>query len=355
MVSTTNGEPCARTNSSPQSELWGGLLAVGCSPDSKSTPTTSTTANTGVATTTKAADVSTTTGEVTSTTAVIDGPHPGVTDTEIKIGVNGRQIKLIFAAIDPTSASSAEETCVKLAEDDDVFAVIGFFLNDAINCPLDTRANAVIGGNISTGRLAAAEAQWLSPDTGAEFPSLIINAFKDKGAPAGKFATIGNVDDQAGFDSAAAIAKGLGPSPVATALVDASSGDTAAMESNIELIAEKFKTAGADTILLVGANAASRLTTMQKDTTYRPKLLFTASNAIDAFAINSTTTEFTVLDGALAGGAFGPKQAVFDDADMQKCLAILTAAGLKVPSPATTKVEKPSFELSRRRKIGRES
>ena len=40
-------------------------------------------------------------------------------------GINGRQVELVFAPIDPTNPAPAEEKCVQLTEDDDVFLVTG--------------------------------------------------------------------------------------------------------------------------------------------------------------------------------------------------------------------------------------
>ena len=102
----------------------------------------------------------------TAAEAEITGPAPGVTDDTIKIGVNyvdtasltavglnfdlgdyqatyqalvddinadgginGRQARTVFAPIDPTGPASADAACLKLTEDDDVFLVTGFFLD----------------------------------------------------------------------------------------------------------------------------------------------------------------------------------------------------------------------------------
>ena len=50
-------------------------------------------------------------------------------------GINGRKLELVIAPIDPTNPSPAEEKCVKLTEDDDVFVVTGFYLTDAVTVP----------------------------------------------------------------------------------------------------------------------------------------------------------------------------------------------------------------------------
>ena len=127
-----------------------------------------------------------------SSAPVATGPAPGVTDDTIKIGItytdaaalqavgldyefgdmeaayqaladdinedggiHGRQLELVFAPIDPTSPTPAEEKCVQLTEDEDVFIVAGFFLADAVICPVSTHETAVEGGEMTPERLEA--------------------------------------------------------------------------------------------------------------------------------------------------------------------------------------------------------
>src|SRR4029453_12191326 len=121
--------------------------------------------------------------ESAPSTPAATGPAPGVTDDTIRVGVTyaddaalqavglnyefgdteaayqaladdinedggieGRQLELVFAPIDPTSPTPAEEKCVELTEDEDVFLAVGFFLADAVNCVLSTHAPALCGG-----------------------------------------------------------------------------------------------------------------------------------------------------------------------------------------------------------------
>src|SRR3954463_3558163 len=57
-------------------------------------------------------------------------------------GINGRKLQLVFAPINPTSPAPAEQACLKLTGDDKVFLITGFFLNDAVLCPLETHDTA---------------------------------------------------------------------------------------------------------------------------------------------------------------------------------------------------------------------
>jgi hypothetical protein len=40
-----------------------------------------------------------------------------------------------------------------------------------------------------------------------------------------------------------------------------------------------------------------------------------------------------VLEGAVAGGGYGPDQARFEEPEMQRCIATLADAGIDTPAP----------------------
>ena len=146
------------------------------------------------------------------------GPAPGVTDDTIKVGVtfvdtaslvasglnydlgdheavyralfdainadggiHGRQIEPVFAPINPTKPAPAEAKCLELTEDEDVFVVTGFFLADAVNCPVATHATAVVGGEMNPERLEGAEAPWITWTPDDDQPKAVLQALDDRG------------------------------------------------------------------------------------------------------------------------------------------------------------------------------
>ena len=310
-------------------------------------------------------------GSGTTSAPAATGPAPGVTDTSIKIGItyvdtdalvksglsfklgdhkatytaliddinakggiNGRKLEPVFAPIDPTSTAPAEAACLKLTEDDKVFMVTGFFLADAVLCPVATHATAVTGGEMTPSRLAQAKAPWITwtPDT--DQPEAVIKAYNDAGKLNGKVAIFSDARDSDVLnDHVLPVLKDLGIEPVEQGTVDAPADDTAAVNNQVGLIAQRFDAAGADTILLVGPSASEYTTYMQNDASYRPKLLFLDLLGGQSFATNSSTTDLTILEGSMAGGSYGPSSARYAEPEMQKCIAILQAAGLDVPAP----------------------
>ena len=81
-------------------------------------------------------------------------------------GVNGRKIVPVFAKIDPLGTAPAEEACVKLTEDDHVFAVIGFFISDAPDVLRRAARHSGAGRQITAEYLARAKAPWFTLDAG---------------------------------------------------------------------------------------------------------------------------------------------------------------------------------------------
>ena len=319
-------------------------------------------------TTTESSGSDTTTAE---TTPSATGPAPGVTDDTVKIGVtyvdtealvasglnydlgdheavytalfdainadggvNGRQIEPVFAPIDPTNPAPAEEKCVQLTEDDDVFLVTGFFLTDAVTCVVSTHATAVVGGGMNPERYEQAQAPWLTwtPDT--DQPEAILRAMDERGELDGSVAVFSNARDQETLEGTVLpTLEDLGVEPVETGVVDAPPDDQAAMLSNVQTIGERFQAAEADTIVIVGASGQDWPTYMGDNTDYRPKLLFLEFTAPRAFYTNAATTDTSVLEGSLVGGTYGPDTARFDEEAMQECIQTLSDAGLDTPSP----------------------
>lgn len=309
------------------------------------------------------------------------GPAPGVTDDTITIGINyvdtaallananldydlgdhravyqaiiddinadggihGRTLRAVFAPIDPTDAEAADEVCLQLTEDDDVFLITGFFLLDAVLCPLDLHETAVVGGSQTPERVAQAKAPWVTwlPDT--DQPKAVIRAFFEGGELDGTVAVYASVADQVEMENhVLPTLDELGVDVIASGIMDAPTGDTAAISARVQLLAERFESDGADTVLLVGASGATWPQYLAGESNYRPNLLFLSTVAVRSFATNGSTTDTSILDGALAGGGYGPEQARYDEPEMQACISTLREAGLDTPAPAGFDDDDPS-------------
>jgi ABC-type branched-subunit amino acid transport system substrate-binding protein len=267
------------------------------------------------------------------------GPHQAVyealvADINANGGINGRQVEAVFAPIDPTNAAGAEAACLKLTEDDDVFLMTGFFLNDAVMCPLETHGTAVVGGSITPELAPRAVAPWAAWLASSSQAGVVTQEFADRGLLDGNVAVYMAAADEPDYETdVKPVLDELGIEPVEVGINAAPTDDTAASEAEVRVIAERFKAAEADTILLVGIGSTAWMATMDEDTSYRPQLLFTEANSARSFYTSADTTDTTILEGALVGGGYGPDQARFDTESFQECVAVLTAGGVETPAP----------------------
>ena len=251
-------------------------------------------------------------------------------------GINGRKLVPTIVAIDPTDPKYAQAACVKFTEDEKDFLVAGFFVADAVNCVVDTHKTAVVGGTQTTQRVANAKAPWVTPLPGAAQTTRVIKALKANGSLSGKVGVfVGQGEDTATLNNDLVPAlKAVGVTPVQTAVMDAPVSDTAAIQTKVNLIAQKFQASGVDTVVLGGLAAQNWPAYMQSNP-YHPKLLFLDLVGAQAFVTNKATTNTSILNGSIAGGPYGPNQLIFEEPQMQACIKTLAAAGVKTPAPDT--------------------
>jgi hypothetical protein len=87
--------------------------------------------------------------------------------------------------------------------------------------------------------------------------------------------------------------------------------------------------------VVIGGLAGANWPQYMASNPYRPKLNFLNITGARSFVTNKSTTDTSVLDDSIAGGPYGPDQAIFEEAQMQACVKTLTAAGVKTPAPDT--------------------
>ncbi len=327
-------------------------------PDSGSTaPATETTGDGG------AVEEPTTTGvgAVTETTVVLTDSFRGVTSDTIRLGVTypdleairdvvqldhgdyevafqaaiddinarggilGRQIEPVFAAVNPILPASQDETCVQLTEDEEVFMVVGFFLQDAVLCYVQDHEIGVIGGDQNGARLEAAAAPWYayptanadnSARTGAE---ALIEAGELDGATVALVADAPNEDTL--NDTVLPVLEAAGIDVADTAILEDTAGDTQASLANVGVIAERLDSAGVDTVLFVGTGIAAFLNGIAL-TDFRPRMLGLDRDSTQAFT-QTDGNDLSLVDGMVVAGA---EELDFDDPALQDCFGLVEAA-----------------------------
>ena len=254
-------------------------------------------------------------------------------------GIDGRMIRADYEPIDPIGTTSSSAACTQLTEDDNVFAVMGFFQDNDPACYVTLHDTPEIGGTMTTQLLSAAKAPWFSatPIENQLEPETVAAAaahgiFKGK-----KVAVFSQSDAPPGLvSSVIAALKKHGVTPVATAQVDAETNDTeASIQQIADVVTQKFQSAGANVVVAVG-NAGDSWPNATNTGTYHPLLVAGYEPALTTFT-GTASANAPAIANAVSGDteplSVGTKTVGWADPAMQQCVHVVEAAGQKVPSP----------------------
>ena len=299
------------------------------------------------------------------------GPAPGVTDDTIKVGsrtstssrwsvaslnhgdyaiayqslfddinanggINGRMIEAVIAPINPSGTEAAEAACLQLTQDEQVFAIMGFFQGDNVLCPLEAHQTMVIGG--------CDEPRAPGPGAGAR-------GSRTRAAPTSRARSSApsprRASSTARSASSAAAAEEAQINDIILPLLDelgVEVAETAIADTRRRGRHRRRRTPpprwspsasglpGVDQVLAVGASGLGWASGIEA-TDYRPQLLLTDPSSTQAYVNDEAGRDLTVLDGAIAGNLYGPAQSIWELPQMQECIQIVEAGG--VPGPRT--------------------
>jgi ABC-type branched-subunit amino acid transport system substrate-binding protein len=237
-----------------------------------------------------------------------------IDDLNKKGGVDGRKIVPVYEKVNPLGTAPAQEVCLKLTEDQKVFAAVGFFIMDSPTCYVVQHDTPVLGGTMSPDILAKAKAPWMTLDSGPEVTPRAIDALAKSGALKGKLGVVGIASEEQNLMNAQVLPSLKRNGLKATkAIIDVPLTDTVAATQQAQTIAEKFKSDGITTVLLVGS-APSAFTNGLQNTDYRPRLVGTPFSTFQGAALNKGT------DPALWKGAVTADiHTDFDAPSLRKC------------------------------------
>ncbi len=182
-------------------------------------------------------------------------------------GILGRMIEPVFVPVDPLSPTGYEEACVKLTQDDEVFAVVGFVRPaDSALCYAETGDTPFIGylSDLTSDVVARSELPIITSNALPErLDKALVSVVADAGELDGKtIAIIGNTEggntivndalEEAGFE---AVSQTVTAAPTDDAVADAAEFDIVVQKWISEGVDFVFDTAGLDR-LLAAANRA---------------------------------------------------------------------------------------------------
>ncbi|CAI7976521.1 Peripla_BP_6 domain-containing protein [Frankia sp. Hr75.2] len=257
-------------------------------------------------------------------------------------GINGRKIIPVYGAVDVISPAGAQETCVKLTQDEKVFAVLGSLNAEDSMCYVQTHKTALVGGDLTAERYAKAQAPWVSDLRGGDELADGIELFTADNALAGKkLAVVAYRDDQASVDKVVLPALKRLQIPVTeTGILDADISDAAAVSQQFNVFIQKFRAAGVDTVLLVGGSQTQFPAELEK-TDYRPRLLFASTSQAQAYLLSPGDHDPAVVTGAAALGLVNDYSEPANAACIATIEAALPALTGKLVDPATVPSGQP--------------
>jgi ABC-type branched-subunit amino acid transport system substrate-binding protein len=263
-----------------------------------------------------------------------------IDDINANGGVNGREIEPVFAAVDPIGTDPAQQACVKLTEDEHVFAVIGQFQGDAPLCYIEQHKTPIVGGTITAEYLKRAKAPWYTLEPSESDTALIVDALAKDGAFAkGKVGVVDVAQEQSVVDNVVMPALKKNGVPTSVAILNAPPGDIPAGQAEMDTVLERFKADKVKTILAVGGTGVLVAQRLAK-TDYRPRIALTSQGPIAAY-LNTADSDKSVLKGAITGNLSYP----YNDPSLTKCRNnVADATGeTMVETPDTGK---PSYRTS---------
>ena len=184
-----------------------------------------------------------------------------VDDINERGGINGRQLVALTDKYNPIGATEAEAACLRVTEDNEVFAVLFGFLGPAAvanTCIVGTQETILVGGIITPDRLAEARAPWVNARTTREVStSALFTLLKEEGMLEGRsIAIVADISAAPELENVANLLRDRGVEPVLEVATSSQVADLVAENQEWAALSERIRASGADTLLLVGNASA---------------------------------------------------------------------------------------------------
>ena len=184
-----------------------------------------------------------------------------VDDLNARGGVNGRRVEVVVEKYLPANATIADEVCLKMVEDEEVFAVLGGFggpgSEESNSCITGPGETILVGGRLTDERLDQATAPWITPDMNATRRGpAFVRALADSGeleglGTLGVHAVLPDQDPTADVIRDALTEAGA---TVALRSTGQAGDDQFAATTETEVMLERARAEGVDSIVVVGVS-----------------------------------------------------------------------------------------------------
>ncbi len=241
-------------------------------------------------------------------------------------GVLGRQIEAVYDLYFPVGDTEGLDTCIQFTEDEEVFAVLGVipgFLTTIIDCITRDHETVHIGFELNQASIEAAGGLLVTPGITADrrLDGLLALLEQTGDLDGSTVAVFGSQSEQDRIENAVVPAlEAAGIEVAEVGLVDTSSADPTQIDAAAAVVAERFRSAGVDTIVLAGLTAPSRIPLFYQ--AFGGEVQF-YSDAAEALLDQAQTAEDQApFEGAISLVGLGEDDGEqFTEENMQTCIA----------------------------------
>ena len=264
-------------------------------------------------------------------------------------GINGRRLELVDAPVDPIGTEAGTTECVRLTEDEQVFAVIGNLQTNVVPCYVTNHDTAIVGGYMDAEALAAANAPWFTwYATWERLATKTIEGAAAEGAFDGKKVAVISTTFDAPIVSGAVdpALEAAGADVVDRAVIDVPEDDPNAAAAAAQTIAEKFKSEGVEVVVSVSQTFQSWANGLVQ-TDFRPRNIATDVNTVAAWKVAKSPEQLEILDDIIVGGG-APASVWWNEDKFVECRDDILAAqpDREVPDPDTLSPGDPELHVS---------
>ncbi|WP_419918407.1 ABC transporter substrate-binding protein [Candidatus Poriferisocius sp.] len=266
-----------------------------------------------------------------------------VDDINNRGGINGRRVEVVMEKYSPLGSAEAEAACLRLTEDNEVFAVLFGFLGPAEvanTCIVGQQETILIGGTLTDERLAEAKAPWVTERAPRHrIIAALFSLLDANGELRGRsIAVVADPPSATQLDGVVDQLRELGIEPVLEITTSSPVGDIVAQTQEWTALAERIRTAGTDTVLLIGNPSAGiqnlALNGLEVD-------IWTS----DASGLNNlgSNVDPQSAEGVITASSMTDAQVYESDPQFKKCLDTFNAAhpDIEIKHPDTLEEGEP--------------
>lgn len=235
-----------------------------------------------------------------------------IDDVNRRGGVVGREIEMVFDTYNPVFVESVEDMCIRLTQDEQVFAVIGSLAGPAIEailCFVEQNETPLVAGTHRPDLLEKAKAPWISLGWNQQRRyRALVELYAREGLLEGRLAVFDSISEHVGLteDVLLPVLDDLGRD-VEQVLTSTAVGDEVALATDVETFAVVLEDEEIETLLIVQSQIALGLPLI-REAGFEGTIL-----TIDSGSFLSGLGGFDERDPSIYEGAYGPTGFSADD------------------------------------------